>query len=57
MIYVLAPSIWGLIDLPWMSASIFQPTRLAVCSVPSYNTPSCEHPDAAVGVAETLIMR
>ena len=44
MIYVIAPSIWGLIDLPWMSASIFQPTHLAVSSVPSYNTPPCEAP-------------
>lgn len=42
MIYVIAPSIWGLIDLPWMSASIFQPGRLGVSSGPSYNTPSCE---------------
>ena len=44
MIYVIAPSIGGLIDLPWMSAGIFQPTHLAVCSAPSYNTPPCEAP-------------
>ena len=44
MIYVIAPSIWRLIDLPWMSTSIFQPTRLALCSAPSYNTPPCEAP-------------
>jgi len=30
VIYVILPSIWGLIELPWMSASIFQLTHLAV---------------------------
>ncbi len=44
MIYVIAPSIWGLIDLPWMSASIFQPTHLAPLFASLYNTPSCEAP-------------
>lgn len=42
MIYVIAPSIWELVDLPWMSASIFQPARLVASSVPSYNTPPRE---------------
>jgi hypothetical protein len=44
VIYVIAPSIWGLIDLPWMSASIFQPTHLAPSFGSLLQTPPCEAP-------------